>query len=168
MKKCISTIVLMSAMLMLAATACAKPHQLAIQWPVTDCDGDPVVATDLFESELIYSTSAMPMPSDIDGDCAQPGDPDAPAGALSVPVPVVDSAVTINLQPGQTYYARIRVSTFIAGNWSAWSNQVQFTVPYGRPTRVIFGSNSVLRWEADMIGTTRLRFKKKPAPMTIS
>lgn len=121
-----------------ASIAEAKPHTLSWDWPVSDCDGTEIVLTDLLESELIYSLEPMPMPSDTEGQCAGPDD-DAPAGALSVPIPVTpDAVITLNLRPGETYYARIKVSAFISGNWSVWSEQLEFTVPYGRPHRIKF------------------------------
>ncbi|MBW2663724.1 MAG: fibronectin type III domain-containing protein [Deltaproteobacteria bacterium] len=122
---------------------------------MTDCEGAALAESDLVESELIYSQSPMPMPSDADGVCAPDADPDAPPGSLSVAIPVTDTAVILNLQPGQTYFARIRVSALIAGNWSSWSNQVQFTVPYGKPN-VIRLSAGLIQWESAMISSTRI------------
>lgn len=146
--------------ILLSGCAFAKPHQLSWTWPTTNCDATALDAADMIESELIYSTTAMPMPSDTLGPCdeATP-DPDAPAGALSVAIPLSDNTVTLNLQPGQTYYARIRVSAYVNGNWSAWSGQAQFTVPYGRPHRVIISDGGLLNsWTFETVSTSDLKF----------
>jgi hypothetical protein len=156
----IKSIIVVLSLLLASGAVVAKPHMLTWEWPTTDCDGDALAATDLFESELIYSLSPMPMPSDSGGACTETGDPDAPAGALTVPIPVVDTAVTLNVQPGETYYARIRVSSFVDGNWSVWSDQVTFTVPYGKPNKVQF-TTGLVQWEAEMISTTHIYGKKQ-------
>jgi hypothetical protein len=143
-----------------ASPAEAKPHQLSWDWPVDNCDGTALDAADMIESELIYSTSPMPMPSDTDGPCAATPDPDAPSSATVVPIPLSDNIVTLNLQPGQQYYARIRVSAYINSNWSAWSGQVAFTVPYGRPNRIqLSAGNSPLdKYEFVTVSTSKLKF----------
>lgn len=141
---CIAIALVMSAMLG-ACSADAKPQVIAFTWPTTDCDSLPIVASDLIESELIYDIVPMPMPSDTDGPCAVTVDPDPPASATVVPVDTSDTSVILNLHPGQTYYARMRVSAYLAGNWSSWSVQHQFTVPYGKPNRVIIASGLVTR-----------------------
>ena len=124
---------------MLATTvAYAKPQTLTWAWPTTNCDDTPLTISDLTAAELIYDTSPMPMPSDTAGPCSSTNDPPAPASATTVPITMPDASVTLNLQPGETYYARIRVEANTAGNWSVWSVEYQFTVPYGRPNRAIF------------------------------
>ncbi len=161
MKKWISVFVLLlaSSMFLLAsAPANAKPHMLTFEMPTSDCEGGAVTAADLIEAELIYSFTTMPMPSDTDGPCAQVRDPDAPAGSLSVPVPVTDTSVVLNLQPGQQYYARMKVSAFVAGNWSSWSLQAVFTVPYGRPNVIRITGNALGRMEYWLIETSELKF----------
>ena len=131
MKRLVSILMLLG--LMLSAPAMAKPQQLSWNWPTTDCDGATMVVTDLLASEIAVDTSPMPMPSDTAGPCSATGDPDAPATATVTPVNMPDTSITLNLQPGITYYARIRVSAYVAGNWSSWSSQVSFQVPYGKP-----------------------------------
>ncbi len=127
--------------LLLSTSMCfAKPQILTWEWPVDDCDGEILAQADFIESELIYSLSPMPMPSDTSGPCSANTDPGPPVGALTVPVPITDNSVILNLQPGQTYFARIRGSAYVAGNWSSWSAEHQFTVPYGRPNKFIIGS----------------------------
>lgn len=125
-------------LLSLGSVAYAKPQVLSWNWPTTDCDGETLVVTDLIASEIAVDTSPMPMPSDTDGACAATGDPDAPASATVTSVPMPDTSITLNLQPGVTYYARIRVSAYIDGNWSVWSDQVSFQVPYGKPGQPIW------------------------------
>lgn len=141
----------------MSACAFAKPHMLTWEWPTTDCEGLTIVASDLVESELIYSSVPMPMPSDTDGPCAVTADPDAPAGSLSVPIPVTDNTVILNLHPGQTYYARMRVSAYVDGNWSSWSDQAQFTIPYGRPNKIIM-SNGWNQLEYNLLDVSELEF----------
>lgn len=133
-------IMLLFACMFIGDTALAKPQILSWTWPIDDCDGEVLAQSDLRESELIYSAVPMPMPSDSSGPCATAPDPGPPAGSLLVPVPITGTSIILNLQPGQTYYARIRVSAYANGNWSSWSNETVFTVPYGRPNRVIMGS----------------------------
>ncbi len=137
----------------------AKPQIVAWEWPTTDCDGLVILQADLIASDLIYSTSPMPMPSDSAGNCATDPDPDAPATATSVSVTITDTSMLLNLRPGKTYYARMRVSAYVVGNWSAWSDELQFTVPYGRPNRVIL-SDGWFQWEAELITDPVIRFKK--------
>jgi hypothetical protein len=144
--------------LLLSSSAFAKPHQLTYVLPVTDCDGEALAQADLIEQELIYSLVAMSMPSDTDGPCAATADPDAPAGAISVPIPAADTSVVLNLQPGQTYFARIRISAYVNGNWSSWSDQVQFTVPFGRPNKIIMSKRGIGQWEYHVLETTELKF----------
>ena len=152
-------------------TACpfpaqAKPHQLSWVWPVTYCPeegqtiGDPLSIASLVESELIYSTNPMPMNSDTDGPCASTPDAEPPAGAISVPITIPDTSVTLNLQPGQTYYARIRVAAPTAGNWSSWSAQATFTVPYGKPNVIQFtsGHSPLDQHRYVLVTTSHLRF----------
>ena len=149
--------VILVCLMLFAGCAFAKPHQLTWVWPVLDCDNVTLAQADLLESELIYSLTALPMPSDTDGPCAASVDPDAPAGALSVAIPVTDTSVTLNLQPGQTYFARIRVSAYVNGNWSSWSNQTQFIVPYGRPNVIRLSSSLLGRMEYHLIESTELK-----------
>jgi len=143
----------------------AKPHQLTWEWPTTMCPepgetvGAALAEADLVESELIYNTAAMPMPSDAEGSCAEPGDPGAPAGAAVVPIPVTVTSTILNLQPGETYFARMRVSAYVNGNWSSWSNQVQFTVPYGRPN--VIRMSQFLQLTYEEIGVTRVPLSKE-------
>ena len=144
---------------LLASAAYAKPHQLTWTWPATDCDGVTLSSADFIESEIVYSFSPMPMPSDTDGPCAIVVDPDAPASATSVPVPLSNSSIILNLQPGQTYYARIRVSAYVDGNWSSWSNQAEFTVPRGRPNVIRLSDAGFLdRWEFYLVESSALKF----------
>ena len=121
------------AVLMLSTGAMAKPQVLSWNWPTTDCDGAPLVVTDLLTSEIAVDVVPMDMPSDTAGPCSATADPDAPATATVTPVTMPDTSITLNLNPGVTYYARIRVSAYQAGNWSSWSTQVSFQVPYGKP-----------------------------------
>ncbi len=152
-----SMLVLIS--LLLCSCAFAKPHQLTWVLPTTDCDDAALPQADLIEQELVYSLTTMPMPSDTDGPCAASVDPDAPAGALSIAVPITDTSTIINLQPGQTYFARIRISAYFNGNWSSWSNQVTFTVPFGRPNVIRFtDSRQIGHWEYTLLETSELRF----------
>jgi len=136
--------------LILACTATAKPQIVSWSWPTTDCEGATLAQSDLVESELIFDLAPMPMPSDSDGPCAVTNDPDSPAGAVVVPIDIADTSTILNLKPGETYFARIRVASFVLGNWSVWSSEHQFTVPYGRPNRVII-SAAFGNWEADLI-----------------
>lgn len=147
-------------MLFLSTAACAKPHQLTWELPILDCDGELLAGSELIEQELVYSFTAMPMPSDTDGPCATVVDHDAPAGALSVAIPATDTSVSLNLQPGQTYFARIRISAYVDGNWSSWSNQIQFTVPYGRPNTIRLSKRGIGQWEYHVLETTELKFFK--------
>ena len=145
-------------LILFAGVAEAKPQQLSWQHPTDDCDGSALSASDFVEQELIYSQTPMPMPSDSDGPCAPTVDPDGPAGSLSVAVPITDTSVILNLQPGQTYFARSRISSFVSGNWSSWSNQVQFTVPYGRPNVIRMSGSMLDRMEYWLIDTSELKF----------
>ena len=135
----------------------AKPQILSWAWPTTDCDQLVLTTDDLIASDLIYSTAPMPMPSDIDGPCVATSDPDAPASATSVSVPISDTSIILNLKPGETYFARMRVTAYVAENWSSWSKEVQFTVPYGRPNRIII-SDGWLHWETELITDPVIRF----------
>ena len=125
-------------LLLAASNAFAKPHTLGWNWPGVDCEGTAIAASDLRGAVIAYDVNPMPMPSDTDGECAIADDPDAPAAATVVPVPVTQSKITLNLMPGMTYYARFRVSVFIASNWSNWSVEKEFTVPYGKPNGIIW------------------------------
>jgi hypothetical protein len=58
--------------------------------------------------------------------------------AAVTPVTIPDTSITLNLQPGITYYARIRVCAYTADNCSAWASEVSFVVPYGRPGQPIW------------------------------
>jgi hypothetical protein len=120
----------------LPALADAKPHTLEWTWPTQNCDATALLASDFIAAEIAYDVNPMPMPSDTLGPCdlTQP-DPDAPVAATVVAVDLLTTSHTLNLMPGMTYYARIRLSAYVAGNWSAWSVETQFTVPYGRPGR---------------------------------
>lgn len=145
--------------------ASAKPHQLLWTWPTSYCPdpgqptGDPLAVEDLATSELIYSTEPIPMPSDTDGPCAPAGDPGPPASATVVPVSVPSTSITLNLQPGVTYYARIRVSAPTPDNWSSWSAQATFTVPYGRPNVIQLSDGGLLdRWTFVTVSTSRVNF----------
>jgi hypothetical protein len=149
---------LLISLLFLPLLAFAKPHQLTWVLPTTDCDGEALAQADLIEQELVYRLAAMPMPSDTDGPCAAARDPDAPAGALSVAVPATDTSTILNLQPGQTYWARIRISAYVNGNWSSWSNQAQFTVPYGRPNVIRLSSSKLGRLEYWELTESKLKF----------
>ena len=123
---------------LLGTYAQAKPQDLSWQWPTSNCDAEPMVQADLRQAEIAVSEAPMPMPSDTNGDCAEPNDPDAPATATVTPVDVNVTSITLNLQPGITYYARMRVSAYQDGNWSAWSDEIQFVVPFGKPGPPIF------------------------------
>lgn len=126
-------VALFLGLLSLSSVACAKPQVLSWNWPTTDCDGVTLAVTDLVASEVAVDTAPMDMPSDTAGACSGADDPAAPATATVTDVPMPDTSITLNLQPGVTYYARIRVSAYVAGNWSVWSSQVSFQVPYGKP-----------------------------------
>lgn len=125
-------------LLFCSVAAYAKPQDLSWSWPANDCDGAALAVTDLVEAEIAVDTSPMPMPSDTAGPCDVTPDPDAPTTAAVTPVPMPDTSITLNLQPGVTYYARIRVSAGVAGNWSAWSSQISFQVPHGKPGQPVW------------------------------
>lgn len=152
---------LLTLTLVLAPSVDAKPHMLTWTHPTAFCDSSPLdPATELVDQEVIYSTSPMPMPSDTDGPCAATPDPDAPAGSLTVPVPVADEFVILNLQPNVTYYARSRIAvTDVTGTiWSAWSNQVIFTVPKGRPNTNIMAYSGLFKLQYDVVeGSTCIK-----------
>lgn len=125
---------LLLLLMLVAGSAVAKPQILQWNWPTTDCDNAPLAVTDFRVSELAIDTAPMDMPSDAAGKCdPTTTDPDAPATATVYDVPIPDTSITVNLNPGVVYYARIRVSAYIDGNWSSWSEQVSFQVPYGKP-----------------------------------
>ena len=131
--------ILLVFVMLFSTTALAKPHVLSWSWPTQDCDAAELLLSDWNSAEIIYDVNPMPMPSDTDGPCAATGDPGGPTGSTSVVIP--DSATTeieLNLMPGMTYYARIRVCYFTATNCSAWSAELEFTVPYGKPQRSTF------------------------------
>ncbi len=145
--------------LLSGATACASTsHGLSWTWPVTNCDQSVLDSADFITSELIYSITEMPMSSDS-GDTCGGTDGDPPLGSLSVNIPLdTDAIVLNNLQPGQTYYARIRVSAYSEDNWSSWSQQAVFTVAYSRPNIIKFTRASKLaRYEYYEIKTTHLK-----------
>ena len=127
----------MIALLFMSTSAEAKPQIVSWTMPTADCDGLVLIQSDLIEFEVIYSTSPMPMPSDSAGPCASADDPEAPAGSITVPVPVTETSTILNLHPGETYYLRARVSAYVDGNWSSWAVEINKTVPYGRPDRVL-------------------------------
>lgn len=161
MKRILASLMIISvalSVLLIPSEADAKPHQLTYVLPTTDCDGAPLAQADLIEQELIYSQTAMPMPSDTEGSCSEIVDPEPPAGSLSVAVPAIATSVILNLQPGQEYFARIRISAYLNGNWSSWSNQAQFTVPYGRPNVIRLSSNMLDRMEYWEIDASELKF----------
>lgn len=136
----------------------AKPQIVSWQMPTQDCDGVALAQADLLEFELIFDTSPMPMPSDAAGACDPVADPEAPATATTVPVPVAETSTILNLKPGETYYFRCKVSAYVNGNWSSWSIEISKTVPYGRPDRVIV-SDGMLRYEADLITDPIIQLK---------
>jgi hypothetical protein len=126
-------------LLTLSVAACAKPQTLSWNWPTQDCDSVALDQAQWINAEIIYDTEPMPMPSDTAGPCSATPDPDGPATATSVPITASQpTQVTLNLQPGITYFARIRVCYTVATNCSAWSAETQFTVPYGKPNRPIW------------------------------
>ncbi len=145
-------------MLLAPPVSHAKPHQLTWEWPTEDCDGNPLSSADFIEAELIYSLTPMPMTSDTEGTCSVNRDADPPAGALTVPVPLSDTSIILNLQPGQTYYVRIRVSAYVNNNWSSWSNQAEPIAPYGRPNVIRISSSQLGRMEYWAIETSHLKF----------
>lgn len=122
-------------LLLMSSVVFAKPHVLLWDWPVQDCEGSLIIESNLLEAEIAYDVNPMPMPSDTDGECAPTIDPSAPQSATVALIPVTANFYELNLKPGETYYARIRVSTFLSGNWSSWSAEKEFTVPFGRPKR---------------------------------
>lgn len=125
------------ALLLYPLIAMSKPHGLSWAWPTTDCDDMPLAIGDFVAAEIAIDTSPMPMPSDTNPACGPETDPDAPPSATIYPVTPPDTAMDINLQPGVTYYARIRAASHVTGNWSDWSSEKEFTVPYGKPQRTI-------------------------------
>lgn len=122
--------------LLLSQSAFAKPHTLSWTWPTQDCDAESLIQSEWNRAEIIYDTEAMPMPSDAAGPCSGTPDPDGPPTATVVPLTNNQVSTTLNLQPGVTYYARIRVCYYFADNCSSWSNQTVFTVPYGKPQAI--------------------------------
>jgi len=133
--KWISRFVLLLA-LAFSAPAMAKPHTLSWDWPTQDCDAAALDQGQWVSAEIIYDTAPMPMPSDTGGPCGATPDPDGPPTATPVPIASpTPTEVTLNLQPGITYYARIRVCYNTATNCSNWSAELEFTVPYGKPQR---------------------------------
>ena len=78
------------------------------------------------------SWTSMPMPSDTAGPCSG-DDPAGPVTATSVPITTPDTSTTLNLQPGITYYARIRVCYGAPDICSNWATEVSFVVPHGKP-----------------------------------
>lgn len=146
-------------MLASPAPAQAKPHQITWTWPTTNCDATALAESDFLSSEMIYSTSPMPMVQDTVGQCDPTAfDEPAPVGAIVVPIDVTSNVVQLNLKPGQTYYVRMNVTAYTVGNTSSWSAEYQFTVPYGRPTRILI-ADGWQRWEFVVIGVTRLHKK---------
>jgi len=117
--------------------ACAKPQTLSWSWPTTSCDGEALAMADWNRAELAYDVNPMPMPSDSGDGCASV-DPDAPAAATVVPITTPVTSVELNLMPGMTYYARIRVCYYGPTVCSSWSSQHQFVVPYGKPNKAIW------------------------------
>ena len=124
--------------LLVAADVFAKPQDLSWNWPTVNCDGEAMSLSDLVVGEVAVDTSPMVMPSDTAGPCSGTDDPAAPVTAIVAPVTPDQTTVTVNLQPGVTYYARIRVSAYIDGNWSSWSQEKAFIVPYGKPGQPIW------------------------------
>lgn len=119
-----------------AAPVMAKPHTLSWSWPTQDCDAAALDQTQWVSAEIIYDTATMPMPSDTGGPCGTTADPDGPPTATPVPITSpTPTEVTLNLQPGITYFARIRVCYNTPTNCSNWSAELEFTVPYGKPQR---------------------------------
>ena len=118
--------------LLFSTAALAKPQTLSWTWPTTDCAGDPLNQADWVSAEIIYDTASMPMPSDTAGPCSG-DDPAGPVTATSVPITTPDTSTTLNLQPGITYYARIRVCYGAPDICSNWATEVSFVVPHGKP-----------------------------------
>lgn len=143
MRYILSALLMIAALLLYSPDVDAKPQIITWTMPTTDCDGAALAQSDLIEFEIIYSTSPMPMPSDTTGPCDPTADPEAPAGAITVPVPVTETSKILNLQPGQTYYFRGRVSAYIDGNWASWTPEISKTIPYGRPDRFIIADGKL-------------------------
>lgn len=127
MKRYILLVLLLSA-----GFAHAKPQELNWTWPTQDCDGATINQADWVSAEIIYDVSSMPMPSDTAGPCSATSDPDGPASSTSVPTTNA-TTITLNLQPGVQYFARIRVCYNTPTNCSNWSTEAVFVVPYGKP-----------------------------------
>jgi len=129
---------LIVAMLMLSTAVMAKPQTLAWTWPTTNCDGDALTNAEFTSTELIYDVNPMPMPEDDSGPCAGENT-SAPASATVVQITDFSiNMITLNLMPGMTYYARMRLEANVPGNWSSWSGQLTFTVPYGKPNKTLW------------------------------
>ena len=139
----LSFVVAVLACTLMPAPAEAKPQIITWEIPTTDCDGVPLAQGDFVEFELIYSTSPMPMPSDSAGPCDATPDPEAPSGALTVSVPVTETSKVLNMQPGETYFFRARVSAYVNGNWSSWTAEISKTIPYGRPDKFIIADGKL-------------------------
>lgn len=135
---------------MWSCVALAKPQIIAWQWPATDCDALTLDQSDLVEAEMMYRQTSMPMPSDEAGSCASVVDPDAPADATVIAIDVANNTKILNLKPGQTYFLRMRVSAYVVDNWGSWSVEKIFTVPYGRPDRIIV-SLGIVRFTSELI-----------------
>lgn len=131
MKKCFIGI----ALLLFSVSAFAKPHTLNWSWPTADCDAITLNPNDWVSGEIIYDVDPMPMPSDTGGPCSATNDPNGPSSSISVPITTPVTELELNLQPGVTYYARIRVCYVTTTNCSAWSTELEFVVPRGKPQR---------------------------------
>ena len=123
----------------------AKAADVTINWQLltTDCNGDPMEATDYDEIEIFVAEDPIPA---LDITCPTEGDPSTvdarPAGGNVILTARSPNALTgdinVNLLGGQTYFARARVSDQ-SGNWSNLSAQVEVVVPQGivRPPVII-------------------------------
>ena len=155
------TLLLTTLVVLFGSTACLAQtsHILTWIWPIDNCDQTPLNSADFIESELIYSTVEMPMTSDREGGCSDNRDADPPAGSLSVPIPLATNSIQLNnLQPGEAYFARIRVSAYQNGNWSSWSRQAKFTIVLTRPNIIRFSTAMLDRWEYHTIGISHMEF----------
>lgn len=107
--------------------------EVTLTWdlPTTYCDGTALDATRLGTLEIYWDTNPIPGPAAEDPDCPETALP-APEGFAPIAVPAGQTQVKVDVDPGQTYYARVRVSD-TDGNWSSLTKQISTTIPFAMP-----------------------------------